>query len=195
MCTSVSMSWEIPKSGLALLIVVHRYDITSISDSNWTLLHKSPAASPDQSYHQWISVYQYNGAMQAGKEYTISVTQSSSQRLWLGLYIFENAKSFAIIDSAVASSSPITPTATSGNERLYVVTNTMVSTSSDISPAVEAIDCDNLDFAYPIDRRLLVAYDYQPELGITPRFSYFNGEGDCTNYVTIQRLISCRLTR
>lgn len=189
MCTSVSMSWEIPKSGLALLIVVHRYDITSISDSNWTLLHKSPAASPDQSYHQWISVYQYNGAMQAGKEYTISVTQSSSQRLWLGLYIFENAKSFAIIDSAVASSSPITPTATSGNERLYVVTNTMVNTSSDISPAVEAIDCDNLDFAYPIDRRLLVAYDYQPELGITPRFSYFNGEDDCTNYVTIDIII------
>ena len=185
MCTSVSMSWEIPKSGLALLIVVHRYDITSISDSNWKLLHKSPAASPDQSYHQWISVYQYNGAMQAGKEYTISVTQSSGQRLWLGLYIFENAKSFAIIDSAVASSSPITPTATSGNERLYVVTNTTVDSSSAISSAVEAIDCDNLDFAYPIDRRLLVAYDYQPELGITPRFSYFNGEDGCTNYVTI----------
>lgn len=104
--------------------------------------------------------------------HTITVTQADNVRMSLKLMCIYNADRLTVVDNILAASVPIIPTATTTKRRLYLLSSTYASTSSN-PPNSITVNNNGVDLEAAEETRFSAFYDDKPEAGVTPTFSYY----------------------
>lgn len=170
-----------------LACVMHRYadympTTLSIDGDDWERLIVSQTATATDGTKQCVTVWKK--AVDKGT-YDITVTSHEELRMSLKAIAIYNANDVSVVDDTLAESVPITPTATIGNRRLYLLS--AISESSTNAIAVE--NSGNLDLLSAKETRFNAFYDYQPELETTPIFNFYdsaNYEGNSINMISLE---------
>lgn len=168
--TSKSLApYAINQTAKLLAIIMHRSAIT-FSGDGYSMLAATPAAP---TLNQQVTIYQKS--VTAGDDSgSLSVSQTVNERLEIALAMIVGANvTLTPVDNLVLSSMPYTPTAKTGKRRLYIVSSELAST--DGSTLAITVSAAGLNMESLESQRLSIWYDWQPDIDVTPTFSYYDG--------------------
>lgn len=159
---------------LAVLVVMHREEITSFSDTsgaNWDFVGKSVSQAYESGWYQWLSVYKCKMSREEAKSGTIQFNFEGKDRLSIGLVFIADAKNIENVVNENIIINPYTPNLgdTSKNRFLIFLTAGQAPTSGS-SPVFNMTYSGASEPLISQAVRTSMVYDYDFD-SVVPTFS------------------------